>query len=112
MKKILLLSIMTALIFAASSLVYAAEVTDGGCGDSYSFSTDNEWAASKNVTLCLNGSPQSYAIITKHLNGNRIFGTASNTSKLYFKESSSGTAIDTAPSKDDSAEFGDGWTEL
>lgn len=111
MKKILLFSIMITLIFAASSLVYAAAVTDGGCGDSYSFSSDNTWAASKNVTLCLNGAAQSYAAITKHLNGNRTFGTASNTSKIYWQGSTSGTAISSAPSATDSSEFS-GWSEL
>lgn len=116
MKKILLFSIMITLIFAASSLVYAAAVTDGGCGDSYSFSSDNTWAASKNVTLCLNGAAQSYAAITKHLNGNRTFGTASNTSKIYWNDSgvygTTGTALSTAPSASDSSEFGSGWSEL
>ncbi len=53
----------------------------------------------------------TYAIVTKHVNGDKVFGAAANDGKNYVKDAN---VNDTAPdvTHSDSAEFGSGWSSM
>lgn len=42
------------------------------------------------------GLSTSYAIGTKHIDGSKIFGTASDSTTIFFKQNASGTTLDAA----------------
>ncbi|MBU5612567.1 hypothetical protein [Geomonas azotofigens] len=42
------------------------------------------------------GQSSSYAIGTKHVDGSKIFGTASDSTTIFFKQNASGTALTNA----------------
>lgn len=68
------------------------------------------WKASNNVTVNVNSVVQSYAATSGHLNGDRTFGTASDSPKIYYTTKDKG-ATPPAPSASDSSAFS-GWSSL
>ncbi|WP_224982638.1 hypothetical protein [Geomonas agri] len=42
------------------------------------------------------GQSSSYAIGTKHVDGSKVFGTANDSTTIYFKQNASGTILDPA----------------
>ncbi|MBJ6799263.1 hypothetical protein [Geomonas propionica] len=59
------------------------------------------------------GTSSAYAIGTKHVDGSKIFGTAWNSTTIFFKQNASGTALTNANfgSANDNTNFGvAGWT--
>lgn len=53
----------------------------------------------------------SYAFITKHKSGTKLYGSAAGDTKLYVQEGSTG-ALTAFPSTSDSTDFQSGWTSL
>lgn len=74
---------------------------------------------SKQVTVAVNASKQSYAAAADHINGTRVFGTASGDPLIYYFEKATGdvgttqAAAELADASDSSA-FVDaaGWSSL
>jgi hypothetical protein len=68
---------------------------------------------STGVFLGFNTSAGTYAITTKHKNGNRTFGAAANDGKNYFQEDDTtvGSPQAAAPTASDSSAF-NGWSAL
>jgi hypothetical protein len=52
-----------------------------------------------------------YAINTQHLNGTKAFGTSYDSTAMYQKDVTKGTAV-TQPSATDSSSFSSGWTTM
>lgn len=63
----------------------------------------------------------SYVIVTKHFNGSKLFGTASDSTNIYYRQSTSGYVLtngaggavtDSGTGTNDAANFpiGSGWT--
>ncbi len=115
--KLLIFLLIFGMLTISSGTVFAIGGNGNGCYTSITMqdtngnATDITWQASQNVTLCANVVVQSYAASTKHLNGNRTFGGASNSSVIYWQSSNEGTAISAAPSAADSSAFS-GWNSL
>jgi hypothetical protein len=66
---------------------------------------------STNVTVGINSVAQSYAANSKHLNGDREFGTASDSTAIFWQSSEKGTSLSAAPSNSDASAFS-GWNSL
>lgn len=64
---------------------------------------------SKGVRLAANYDGQGYAMITKHNNGTKQFGSAADSTAL-FSEIVDKTAAPETPTASDNTEFGAGWT--
>lgn len=61
------------------------------------------------------GKSSNYAIGTKHKDGSKIFGTASDSTTIFFKQNASGTTLaagtfGTGKNNDNFATAGGGWT--
>jgi len=66
---------------------------------------------STNVTVGVNSVAQSYAANSKHLNGDRIFGAASDSTAIFYKTVDKSTQL-TQPSATGASEFASGWNTL
>ena len=67
---------------------------------------------SKGVTVQYNGAAQSYGMATGHSSGNKVYGTAYDTTLIYWKSSSAPTDTDlTGMTATDSSTVS-GWTEM
>jgi hypothetical protein len=66
---------------------------------------------STNVTVGINSVAQSYAANSKHLNGDREFGTASDSTAIFWQSSEKGTSLSAEPSSSDASAFS-GWNSL
>lgn len=53
---------------------------------------------STQVTVGINNSAAFYAVNAKHFNGDRIYGAASNDSKIWWLADTAGTVLSGAPS--------------
>ena len=118
MRKIAFIFLILAFILGMSGFGYAWTCDDSGCttsglssaGDIATFQT------SKNVQIGVNSVAQSYAAIADHLNGDRAFGTASNSTKIYYTSKNKGKHYGggdtiTAPTASDSSAFSS-WNSL
>ncbi|GFO55590.1 hypothetical protein GMSM_25970 [Geomonas sp. Red276] len=57
-------------------------------------------------------SANGYAMATQHKSGNRAFGTAYDSTSVYYKDVTNvGTAVETLPTKSDSTEFSS-WSSM
>ena len=132
MKKILAL---TLILFSFAGSAYAAALSEGTPSNSgaaiYGGDSANNALNATNPLVRMStgvmgvfnipdavGTPpkiNSYVIVTKHTNGNKIFGTASDSTNIYYKQSTSGTALTSAlagTGDTDATNFpiGSGWT--
>lgn len=110
-KILTILLIVVTLVFGYTTVYAACHDSLTTFQDPSGNNTDITWEPSQNVTLCANVVAQSYAAQAKHLNGNRTYGAASNSTRLYWQSSSTGTAISSDPSASDSSAFS-GWNTL
>jgi len=69
---------------------------------------------SKGVTIQYNGAAQSYGMATGHMSGNKIYGTAFDTTLIHWKNSDDpdGTDLTGLSATDSSGYSGTGWTEM
>ena len=71
------------------------------------------FSPSSNVRVYAKTDAQSYAAESKHLNGDRCIGGASDASRLYYKSCGAGNFTDAGvPSNTGSAEFATGWSSM
>lgn len=102
MRKILIITVALVLI----SMTYAFAVTDVT-----SYPTLN-FQASSNVKVFASSSAQTYAAISGHLNGDRIFGASSNETVLRYTTKETGTDVTSSDlTASDSTAFS-GWSSL
>jgi len=86
-------------------------------GQTYTFkdpkgtTTTLTFTPSTNVTVGVNSVAQSYAANSKHLNGDRIFGAASDSTAIFYKTVNKSTQL-TQPSATGASEFASGWYTL
>jgi len=66
---------------------------------------------STNVGIGWNTSTGGYAINTQHLNGTKAFGTSFDSTAMYQKDVTKGTAV-AQPTTSDSGSFSSGWTTM
>jgi hypothetical protein len=109
MKRIIALTSLMLLIASAAFAANPANITAGGAitGDSKSLGK-----LSTNVSLSVKYGDTAFAAATKHLSGNRAFGTSSTDTRIYFKEVAAGTALGVTISNSDSTDFQSGWSSL
>lgn len=68
---------------------------------------------SSGVTAILNFDATSYAITTKHIKGSKIFGTAADSTNMYFKASPAALITKTEAGSDSAnSNFASGWTSM
>ena len=69
---------------------------------------------SKGVTLQYNGLAQSYGMASGHSSGNKIYGTAFDTTLIHWQNSDDpdGTDLTGLSATDSSGYSGTGWTEM
>lgn len=87
-------------MMATSAMAYDAAVnpTDlGAQGFNRSKNVDFAYASAASGGT---GDPDVYAISTKHLQGDKIYGTTSASSYIWFKTGTSGTALATTDNPD------------
>ncbi|MDY0213499.1 MAG: hypothetical protein RBR06_10895 [Desulfuromonadaceae bacterium] len=116
MKKIILLALIAVLTMTGSVLAETVFDKDGIDTKITGTSILNDFKTSNNVTLIALSGAGSYAAVSSHLNGDRVFGSSSGDSILYRSVvgKDAGAKYTTAPSVSDSAEFADDteWTAL
>lgn len=104
MKKIFALLLVTMLLSPVSAMAFVEqEIQDTATGETIS-------VLSNNVTLEWTGTALTYAAITGHLNGSKIYGSSSEDTKI-FSQVSDPVSVE-APTNSDSSEFASGWTAL
>jgi hypothetical protein len=116
MKKLAVFMVFGFVFCLASSSLAAITFTDEGA-QSASFDASsvlNDYKTSTNVTLIGVGTSATYAAVSSHLQGTRVFGSSSQDSIIYTLDAGkdAGTAYTTAPTNSDSSEFASGWTSL
>jgi hypothetical protein len=114
MKKIILIGFAFSLL---STGAFAATTFTSSGADTTVAGVLVDFKASKQVSVIVLSAPQTYGAISDHLNGTRIYGTASGDSLLYFNETdkTAGTqATATDLSASDSSAFVNaaGWSAL
>jgi hypothetical protein len=100
MRKILIITLSLVLL----SVVFASAATEVT-----SYPTLN-FQASNNVKVYASSAAQTYAAISSHLNGDRVFGASSNETVIRYKEKNTGEWYTTLGASDSSA-FSD-WSSL
>lgn len=106
MKKIV---VLVAIMMLAAGSAFATTFNENGTTASVS-GVLSSYKTSKNVEVHAKGDKSTYAARSKHLNGDREYGSAAGDSKLYYQDSTVGaTASD--PTNSDSSEFSS-WTAL
>jgi cytoskeletal protein RodZ len=102
MRKILIITLSLVLL----SVVFAFAATEVTNYPTLSFQ------ASSNVKVYASSAAQTYAAISAHLNGDRIFGASSNETVIRYTSKDTGTAITASNlTKSDSSAFS-GWSSL
>lgn len=116
MKKIFALMALGSIV--VTSTAFAAEITGGITneaielkGQKGSGGTQTIGKLSTGVKLSVKYDNTSYAFITKHKSGTKLYGSAAGDTKLYVKEGSTGD-LTTAPDNSDSRDFQSGWSSL
>ena len=113
MKRLIMIGCALTLSLIATSAFATASFTSNGGSANNTTGVLKEFKTSKNVTLLVKASDQSYAAKSKHENGNRTFGSASGDPLIYYNESTAvGTALTSADlTASDSSAFS-GWSSL
>lgn len=100
--KIRILIIALACIALAAGMVFANLSTT--ISTTYTFNapdgsaTTLTFTPSTNVTVGVNSVAQSYAANSKHLNGDREFGVASDSTSIFWQSASKGDQLSGVPS--------------
>jgi len=109
--------ILTIACLALAAGMVFADLNTLISGQTYTFkdpqnnNTTLTFTPSTNVTVGVTSVAQSYAANSKHLNGDREFGAASDSTAIYWQSKDKGTAITSAPSSSGVAAFS-GWNTL
>ena len=114
MKKIAFIFLILAFILGMSGYGWTTNwtCTDSECGTGLSTAGDiASFRTSKNVQIQVNSVSQSYAAIADHLNGDRAFGTSSDSTKIYYTSKNKGAHYTESFTASDSSAF-DGWNSL
>lgn len=122
MKKILMILTVIACIVIGVALVFADLNGTIGLGGSlatgtYTFNdpdgtaTTLTFTPSTNVTVGVNSVAQSYAANSKHLNGDRELGAASDSTSIFWQAANTGDQLSGAPSGTGASAFS-GWKTL
>ena len=112
MKKIIYFTLITLFIMTGSC--FAWTVTSSGLSatdPSIHRSSINDAKASKNVTIVVNSSGQTYAASAGHLSGDKAYGVSSGSSLIMYKSKTKGQDWATAPGVSDSGAFS-GWSSM
>lgn len=119
MKNSIFLLILFSLVLSFSTVGFAAvtytNASSGPANDGSltAGSVVADFAVSKNVTLVALASADTYAAISSHLNGTKLYGSSADDSVIYVDtaDKTSGTAYTSAPSSSDSGAFtGGNWS--
>ncbi|HJV65233.1 MAG TPA: hypothetical protein VJ550_05845 [Geomonas sp.] len=127
MKKLLAFlafSLLASQAFAGNTVSMVADLTSTSAvtgatlyGDTATTATTSSVLIGKTstgVALAGNTASNGYALATQHKSGNRAFGTAYDSTSVYYKDVTAvGTAVKQTISTTDSTEFtGAGWTSM
>lgn len=123
MKKILMLATLFTFVFAGSSfaaLTSLAVNTASGSGyqiyggvdaaDATSTSAVLLGKMSKGVSFTHNSNAGGYAAATKHSSGSKVYGTAHDSTAIYFQDVGTGAIPELSAVGNSS--FGDAWTSM
>jgi hypothetical protein len=113
MRKILLIAAVCAVIIPMTvGYGFAADVTVAATDNEKDLATnagipDCMVSFSKNVSAFYAGLAQEYAVTTAHTSGNKIYGSHSASTLIYWVDNPDGTATTSA-----SSTTIEGWTEM
>ncbi|MDQ7031445.1 MAG: hypothetical protein Q9M37_01830 [Desulfonauticus sp.] len=112
MKKVLFIFLMLSFLLVSNGICgeWTCDSTNG-CNPTNDAGTITNFKTSNNVKILVNSEAQSYAAVSGHTNGDREYGAASDTTKIYYKSKTPGTELSDSPSESNSTSF-DGWSEL
>jgi|GEM_PF-3355285 hypothetical protein len=112
MKKVVMLLIILTFVFVAGAVYAVTECTNGCTGI-------EDYRASKNVKVFVEVSTglDTYAAVSGHKNGDRMFAGGSSSPKIYYKSKDTGTDVTSGDCPDAPATTTDtsvfsGWSEL
>lgn len=91
------LFVMMLTMMATGMAFAAAQYGTGPSAMTLGATSTTSITPSANVEVGYNGVIQSYGITTQHLNGDRIFGSGSDSPSIYYKTKTPGTNADTDP---------------
>ncbi|GFO66744.1 hypothetical protein GMLC_03230 [Geomonas limicola] len=110
-------------VLAADNIDMTSALTDSASLNGKSVYGDKTDATATNTAAVLIGKTSTgvsvaaktgaggYAVVTQHKSGTRAFATAYDSTSVFYKEATAGTAVKTTVSKTDKSEF-DGWTSM
>ena len=98
--------------FAAATALTSGSTSSGTPGAEIQ-ATDGQTISnlSSNVVLGATYNTATYALNTYHTSGTKAYGTAYDSTSIYFDEIGVGATL-SAPSADDSTAFASGYTEM
>jgi hypothetical protein len=124
MKKILVIIAFTLLaapqVFAGDSITMATDLTSTSSKSGLTLYGDKTAATaattligktSTGVSLGAKSGAGGYAMITQHKSGNRAFATSYDSTSVFYKDATVGTAVLAVPTKTDSSDFS-AWTSM
>ena len=83
--------------FAGTTVLAPAGGVSGAAVQVQGMRTGGKWSIigslSSSVKIVINSNPSTFAIVTKHYNGTKFFGTSSNDTRLFYKDSASGLDV-------------------
>lgn len=104
MKKIIMITVV--LVFALSAMAFAG-------GSDVSTYANPLFHSSSHVKVFAFASTSAFAAQSKHQNGTRTYGTASDSTNIAYNETTlAGKDIEDGPSASDSSAFASGWSSL
>jgi hypothetical protein len=118
MKKIA--TLLAIAFFATCGSAFATDLSSGSASaagaqisGTHGSSSSTIGSLSTNVKIVVQFSPSTFAAITKHYNGVKTYGTSSGDTKLFFKDGTAGSDVNTSDcGASDSTNFDSGWTSL
>jgi hypothetical protein len=115
MKKTILLIASLMFVFASASFAALIDSTGTSIGS-------QSYKPSNNVTIVINSNATRYAAESGHTKGNRVYGTNSDETKIFYKDvavpiTSTNNPVTVATNDDPAADTGafpltDGWNSL
>lgn len=111
---VLTFCLMSSNVFAAAAALATGGATTTGGGELAASTPATQSIArlSNNVNIGVQYASTGYALSTLHASGTKIYGTAYDSTALYFQDVGVGGTL-TAPSSSLSSEaFGTGWTKM
>lgn len=109
------IALIALMLFTCTSVAFATNITSGGEYKATAPNAAKLGKLSTKVDAEIVTAQNTYAAITKHLNGTKAFGSSAGDTRIYYKAGNDGETTQASGIKitgSDSSVFQSGWTSL